>query len=137
MIKEFENIISDSDLLQAPKVLRTHCYCQHPSKYDIFCPICGSSNITWSEFEKHIWCYDCEKDILLTRYFAGIFDGPIPMELSHCMGISFDRICLADNSIVKENIGNEIYNTTWVRDEDLEKYEAIVEDKLYERKNFV
>jgi hypothetical protein len=70
-------------------VLRTSCYCQKPTVYEISCDICGGQNITWSEFEHLIWCYDCQKD---TPGDGGIFDGPIPVNLCKMMGISFDKI---------------------------------------------
>jgi hypothetical protein len=36
-----------------------------------------------------IWCFDCKKD---TPGTGGIFDGPIPFELTQMLGISFDKI---------------------------------------------
>lgn len=74
-------------------VLRKWCYCQKPEVYEVYCDCCGSSNTAWSEYEGMIWCYDCEKD---TPGTGGIFDGPIPLRLCKDMGISFDRIWLAD-----------------------------------------
>jgi hypothetical protein len=70
-------------------VSRTSCYCQKPTVYEISCDLCGGSNITWSEYEHMIWCYDCQKD---TPGNGGIFDGPIPMNLCEAIGISFDKI---------------------------------------------
>ena len=32
-----------------------------PQEYGYRCPK-GHSNITWSEFNDHLWCYDCKKD---------------------------------------------------------------------------
>lgn len=118
-------------LLNAPKIYRTHVYCQQPYKYDICCPICKKLNITWSEFEYHIWCYDCNKDILLSIYDSGIFSGPIPVGISNCFGICFDRICIKDNSIVKfDNNDLEAFNTTWIKNEELEKYLKEVNEKI-------
>ena len=71
---------------------RKWCYVQPPTAYDIACDICGGNNITWSEYEGHVWCYDCEKD---TGGTGGIFDGPIPYELTQMLGISFDKIDMA------------------------------------------
>jgi hypothetical protein len=71
---------------------RQWCYSQNPKIYCIECDKCGGSNIQWSEFEGHIWCYDCEID---TKGTGGIFDGPIPINLCKSMGIHFDRIDLS------------------------------------------
>jgi len=106
-------------LLDAPKVLRTHCYCQKPTTYDINCPICKSSNTTWSEFEKHIWCYDCKKDVLITLYSCGVFSGPIPVEIAKALGMSFDRVSMKGKLVKFESKG---WNDTWVRDEELYEY---------------
>lgn len=100
------------------KVKRTHCYVQEPNTYDIVCPIKAEHKITWSEFEYHIWCYDCEKDIYLTKYTCGIFSGPIPSGLCKEFGISFDRRNLVDGSIVKcpnkdDKEQWEKFNNTW------------------------
>lgn len=68
---------------------RTRCYIMQPYTYDISCDLCGGSNITWSEYEHMIWCYDCEKD---THGTDGIFDGPIPIQAMALLGISLDMI---------------------------------------------
>lgn len=67
---------------------RTWHYIQDPSTFDMACDKCGGTNITWSEYEGMIWCYDCEID---TPGYPGIFDGPIPIQLSAMFGILFDR----------------------------------------------
>ena len=33
-----------------------------PAELGWNCPINKHHKIVWSEFEKHIWCYDCQKD---------------------------------------------------------------------------
>ena len=70
---------------------RKWCYAMLPTAYEISCDICGGSNLTWSEFTGCIWCFDCEKD---TPGTDGIFDAPIPYEITKMIGISFDRIDL-------------------------------------------
>ena len=70
---------------------RTWIYCQSPEMYEISCDSCGGNNITWSEFEGMLWCFDCKID---TPGNEGIFDGPIPLEICKMLGISFDRIDL-------------------------------------------
>lgn len=64
-------------------------YSQNPVVYGIECDKCGNKNITWSEYKKHIWCYDCEVD---TKGTDGIFTGPIMMGTCELMGIRFDRV---------------------------------------------
>lgn len=130
MIESLENKLQDEDLLNAPKVLRTHCYVQQPHVYGIGCLICASCNITWSEFEGHIWCYHCEKDVLLIHRYAGIFGGPIPMGLCESMGTSFDRINIKKGKVMKCNIGDDTYNSTWVIDDKLIAYEKKINEKL-------
>ena len=77
-----------------------------PTAYEMRCDKCGGSNITWSEFEKCIWCYDCKID---TPGTGGIFDGPIPCEVAKIFGISFDRLYFKDKSIRKMRIsGNKL-----------------------------
>jgi len=109
-------------LLEAPKVLRTHWYCMIPPNYDIQCPICKSQNIAWSEFEKHIWCYDCRRDILTIWKTGGIFSGPIPIKVAQALGLSFDRVNTKE--VVKycdDNVSEE-YQNTWVYNKELSEY---------------
>lgn len=68
---------------------RKWVYIQKPIQYEISCDKCNGTNIDWSEFERMIWCYDCEID---TRGNAGIFDGPIPLQGCELLGFSLDRI---------------------------------------------
>lgn len=70
---------------------RKRCYIMNPVAYEISCNLCGGSNITWSEYEHCIWCYDCQRDTIGTE---GIFSGPIPFEMCKILGISFDKIDL-------------------------------------------
>jgi hypothetical protein len=67
---------------------RTWCWIMLPADYEIRCDLCKGANITWSEYENLIWCYDCEKD---TPGTSGIFDGPIMVNTVQLMGISLDR----------------------------------------------
>jgi hypothetical protein len=77
---------------------RKWCYCQPPETYEISCDLCNGSNITWSEYEHMIWCYDCQKDTLGN---GGIFDGPIPLEVTKILGISFDRIEIPSGKLLE------------------------------------
>ena len=80
---------------------RTWHYCMRPAVYDISCDLCGGTNIEWSEFERRIWCYDCQKDTLGN---PGIFDGPIASELCAIFGISLDRIDIESGKRLKMTV---------------------------------
>lgn len=85
---------------------RAWVYIQKPVSYDISCDKCGGKNIEWSEWEGKIWCYDCKID---TPGNGGIFDGPIPLEMSKIFGQSFDRLYFRDKSIRKMEVkGNKL-----------------------------
>jgi hypothetical protein len=79
---------------------RTWCYIMEPYLYDIECDLCHGTRITWSEFEHRVWCFDCEED---TKGTDGIFGGPIPIGAATMMGLSFDKIRIRDNTILKFN----------------------------------
>jgi len=70
---------------------RMWCYIQPPPMFGIKCDKCGGENITWSEWQGLIWCFDCEIDTVGTK---GIFDSPIPKQMAELLGISFDRVTL-------------------------------------------
>ena len=85
---------------------RSWVYIISPNQFEMYCSKCGGDNITWSEYESCIWCYDCEIDDPST---GGIFDGPIPVNLSLMMGLHFDRINLETNKIEVFNFVDNIY----------------------------
>ena len=87
---------------------RETCLCQKPIVYEVKCDKCDGRNTTWSEYEHMIWCFDCEID---TPGTGGIFDGPIPIHTCEMIGISFDKIRLADGKILKMKEGRE--RLTW------------------------
>lgn len=66
---------------------RKYCYICNPHCLDLFCPNDSEHNITWSEYEKHIWCFDCKRDI---RYPPGL-TGPIPMGVARLLGIDYRK----------------------------------------------
>lgn len=82
---------------------RTWHYLLNPKEFEITCSKCGGTNIEWSEYERHIWCYDCEID---DDKNSGIFDGPIPINLSLVMGMNFDRYNMETDEIEVFNIEN-------------------------------
>lgn len=79
---------------------RTWHYVMEPQVFEMHCDKCEQDNITWSEFEHKIWCYDCKID---TEGFPGIFGGPIPMQISGLIGISFDRFNMETKKVDKFN----------------------------------
>ena len=99
---------------------RTWCYVMNPAAYDITCDKCGGSHITWSEYEEMIWCYDCKID---TKGDPGIFDGPIPYQLTALLGITFDRINLDTDSLEKCVCTEE--SITWIPIEEWNAKEAL------------
>ena len=84
---------------QKPLEKRTWCYIQRPSQYDIAPCQCGNRDTQWSEWKGHLWCDKCQKDFIPAH--NGIFDGPIPARTAGLLGISFDRVDLATNTILK------------------------------------
>ena len=70
---------------------RKYIYANNPARYEIRCDKCNGENIWWSEYESHIWCYDCEID---TSGTEGIFGGPICFNAMRLVGLTFDRINL-------------------------------------------
>lgn len=122
--------LNKKNLLKAPKIKRTHCYIQNPSTYDICCPICGSNNTTWSEYESHIWCYDCKYDVYLISKYTGIFSGPIPIQCASIFGIYFDRINIETQEIINFEEPSDKYNSTWVKNEALNKYSNMLLNKI-------
>ncbi len=87
-------------------VKRKFVYWQHPRKvYEISgCSICGGDNVTYSEYVDLMWCYDCKKEY--TPEHWGIFDGPIPIGLTHMLGVYFHRIEIEIGIITKEDDPN-------------------------------
>ncbi len=77
---------------------REWVYVMEPAEYEIECDRCDGTNIAWSEFAHMIWCYDCKID---TKGFAGVFSGPIPIKIAGMLGMSFERIRLSDNKLLK------------------------------------
>jgi hypothetical protein len=84
--------------------LREWHFVQNPTSFEIKCDLCGGTNITWSEFEKKIWCYDCKKD---TKGTEGIFGGPIPVKGCMFMGISFDKINLRTGEYLRFDLDKD------------------------------
>ena len=91
------------------KKKRKYVYCQQPTMYDVdSCPKCGKLNITWSEYVDMLWCFDCKIDFVPEHW--GVFDGPIPMQLSKLLGMSFDRIEIKTGKLISFD-SDEFKNT--------------------------
>lgn len=80
---------------------RDWCYILSPSSFEVAPCSCGSTNLGWSEFKNHVWCYDCKKDFIPKHY--GILDGPIPVNIASMLGIYFDRFLLPSGVIERFN----------------------------------
>jgi hypothetical protein len=68
---------------------RSWFFLQKPNVYAIAGCQCGNENTQWSEYEHHIWCDKCEKDFIPKH--NGVFDGPILIQVSKMMGMSFSK----------------------------------------------
>lgn len=78
------------------KVKRTWHYIQKPHQHDIKCTKCGGANLDWSEFAKHVWCYDCKIDF---DNYISVLDGPFPITVGALLGISTDRFLMDEKMI--------------------------------------
>jgi hypothetical protein len=67
-------------------------YIQRPSAYEIGGCDCGNADPDWSEFKGHLWCATCQKDFIPKH--GGVFDGPIPINVAHMLGLCFSRLHL-------------------------------------------
>lgn len=76
---------------------RTWCYVQPPRAYAMAACACGNHDTQWSEFAGHLWCARCEKDFIPEH--NGVFDGPIPLGAATMLGMCFDRIDLATETL--------------------------------------
>jgi hypothetical protein len=85
------------------KEKRKFVYWQKPREvYGVAgCRHCGSDNVTYSEYVDLMWCYDCKREYYPEHW--GIFDGPIPINLSHMMGIYFHRKEIATGKLIEES----------------------------------
>lgn len=79
---------------------RTWHYVQKPQDQDIRCTKCGGSNLDWSEFARHVWCYDCEIDF--TDYVWAL-SGPIPIQAAYMLGFIIDIYDLETKMISEYN----------------------------------
>jgi hypothetical protein len=93
---------------------RTWHYILPPQAFDCTCEKCGGRNLEWSEFESHIWCCDCEIDFDPGEgEHAGIFSGPIPLQITALFGTSFDRYLIQEKKIQRFNIETHEWEDNW------------------------
>jgi len=85
---------------------RTWIYIQNPKMYEIKCDKCNGTNIDWSEFESHIWCYDCKID---TKGTGGIFDGPVPIKACAVLGMCLDRYDMINECVLTYDYEKQDY----------------------------
>ena len=97
--------------MDSTRVLRERVFVLEPARYQIRCDLCGGDNITWSEYEHLIWCYDCEKDTLGT---GGIFDGPIPLAATQLLGLSLDMVDLKTGQRFTPVVNKETHKLEYV-----------------------
>jgi len=74
---------------------RKTCYICSPVYLDLLCPNDPEHKITWSEWEKHIWCYGCKKDI---EYKPG--GAIIPMQVAKMIGVDFRRYNIKTGEVI-------------------------------------
>ena len=75
---------------------REVCYICHPHYLDLYCPNNPDHKITWSEYEQHIWCYDCNKDI---EYPRGVTI--IALGLAKIIGIDYREYNIKTGEIIE------------------------------------
>jgi len=98
-------------------IKRIDCYVCSPVSMDLVCPKCKGVNIAWSEWEKHIWCYDCNLDV---EYKSSGF-GPVPMEMASMLGLDLRRYNIESGDIVPNEINkyykplNNVYTTPKIK----------------------
>ncbi len=76
---------------------RTWCYLQPPKAFDVAPCACGNHDTQWSEFAGHLWCDACQIDFVPVH--NGVFDGPIPAQTAHALGLRFDRLDLVTQRV--------------------------------------
>lgn len=76
---------------------RTWCYVQRPAEYEMAPCACGNADPDWSEFQDRLWCSKCQIDFVPEH--AGLFDGPVSVEVCRMIGIVFDRVVFATGQV--------------------------------------
>ncbi len=82
--------------MEEKKIKRETCYICHPGNFDLFCPANSEHKITWSEYEQHIWCYDCEEDIEYPK--GGTI---VSLGLAKMMGIDYRKYNIKTGDVIE------------------------------------
>ena len=90
-----------------PLVKRTWHYIQEPNVFEVAPCACGNAHTQWSEYARHLWCEKCQIDFVPSH--AGIFDGPIPVNVAAMLGVRFDRMNLLTGNVERFDIGTAKY----------------------------
>lgn len=93
---------------------REWVYLSPPSKFEVSGCSCGNLDCQWSEYETMLWCGKCEIDFVPIH--NGVFDGPIPIELSKLMGLSFARLDLLTHDILDLDFDNNYIKLVTLED---------------------
>ena len=75
---------------------RETCYVCGPENFDLKCPNNPDHKITWSEYEQHIWCYDCKKDI---KYEPCVVI--VPWNVARIIGIDYRQYNVKTGEIIE------------------------------------
>ena len=81
-------------------VKRKWVFIRSTLEYEMSDCCCGSADVTWSEYEGFLWCFNCKKDY--EPEHRGIFDGPIPIGTADLI-VSLDIFDLENEEIVTCN----------------------------------
>jgi hypothetical protein len=78
---------------------RTEVYVLRPREYEMAGCACGNEDPDWSEWWGHLWCPKCQIDFIPAH--GGVFDGPIPINTAHMMGLCFATVNIATGEITR------------------------------------
>ncbi len=105
-------------------------YLYPPKAFECKCEKCNGRNLTWSEWDNHLWCYDCQIDFdPKDSAYSGVFSGPIPIGVSSTLGLSFDRYMMQEDRIERFNINT----LKWDKDWFFYKYETLFEHLILDK----
>jgi hypothetical protein len=82
-------------------------YLQPPAAFQMAPCSCGNHETQWSEYAKHLWCAVCEKDFIPEH--AGVFDGPIAVNIAAMLGVRFDRFNMETNKVERFDLKSSQY----------------------------
>ncbi len=76
-------------------------YVLPPTAFELRCNVCDGGRVWWSEYERMIFCFDCQLDVDGTE---SIFDGPIALNTCYLLGLNFDIYNLKTHQIERLNL---------------------------------